>query len=191
MKNKIILSAIAIAFISIVCSSCNKIAQQLAQRIGWTGIDVTINVPVVNDTLSHSNIGTGTFTYNLDSLIKAETGNKFGIKNIDSFRFSSCTLNINPNGDPELSFANFESAEAIFFTNGNTTSTILGEIDNNPDAYATTLNVPINTTTDLMPYIPSSGPITITYTLDGKLRRAITTACTVTAHIEYNIHVKP
>lgn len=190
MRKKLLLSVALIAGCSAAFYSCTKIASVLAQSISWQGIDITVDVPITSDTLSYNTIGTGTFTFNLDSFIKDKTGNALGLSNVDEFKFKSCTLTI-LDPDATNNFGNFEKAKASFFTSANTTSVLLGEVENNPATYAETLSVPINNTTNLKPYLPNSGPVTIVYDLSGKLRTPTTKALTVQAHIEYDLHVTP
>jgi len=191
MKKNILLSLLGAFICTMVFNSCSKVASQLAQSLGWTGVDVTISVPPISDTtMQHASMAIGTFNYNLDSFIKAKTGNALGIKNVDTFRFTSCTLTIT-NPDTTDNFGNFQTALASFSTSTNTTTASLGEIDNNPSTYAATLTLPINNTTNLRSYIPNSGPVTINYSYGGKLRGKTTTTINIQAHVEYYIHVTP
>ena len=190
MRKKIILSAIAIVGCIYAFNSCSKLAQQLAQGITWTGVDETITVPIVNDTAMHTSIGTGSFSYNLDSLIKNKTNNALGLSNVDTFEFTSCTLTI-LGPDSNNNFQNFQLAQATFSTNANTTAATIGEVDNNPDTYSATLSLPVNNSVNMKSYLNPVGITTFNYTLAGKMRKATTTALTVQAHVSYYIHVKP
>ena len=191
MRKNLFLSATILLF-GLALNSCSKVAQQIAQSIGWTGIDVTISVPpsTTVDTGSYATVGTGTFTYNLDSFVKANTGGTLGLKNVDQFKFKSCTLTI-LNPDAANNFANFKQAKASFYTSNNTVPTLLGEITDNPNTYASTLTLPVNTTTNLRPYLPTTGPVTIMYDISGALRAVRTVTLQVQVHIEYDIHVTP
>lgn len=184
MKKSILF--IALACFGLTVNSCNKVTEQLAQAIGWDGVDVTIDVPPVTDTMLHGSIGTGTFTYNIDSMVNAASKGLLSLKNVSKFNFKSCTLTI-LNPDADNNFQNFQLAQAVFFTNANATSTNMGEIDNNPDVYAASLNVPVNTTTNLKSYLPASGPIVVTYVMGGKFRKVTTTTLHVNVHVTYNI----
>lgn len=188
MKKRILFSVLALAAISTPFNSCNKIANQLAQSIGWTGVDITIDVPVTSDTGYHSSLGMGTFTYDLDSMIKSKTSNQLGMKNIDELKFTSCTLTI-LNPDANNNFQNFKMAQASFYTNANSTVANLGQIDNNPDTYAASINLPINNTTNIKSYVPNSGPVTFFYRAAGNLRKGTDKVLQVNVHVEYNIHV--
>ncbi len=191
MKKHIILSALALTVSATVFTSCSKIKDAVAvpATFTWSAMDVTLNVPVVTDLSSHDVMGSGTFSYNLDSFIKKQTGDVYGINNIDEFRFHSCTLTmLNP--DADNNFGNFETAKASFYTNVNNTAATIGQIDNNPSSYAGVLSIPINNTSNMKSYIPSSGPITIYYSLGGKMRKVTTKTLNVQVHIEYDIKTK-
>ena len=190
MKGKLLLPLIAIVCSAVAFNSCSKIADAIAQSFTWQGIDVIIDVPASSDTGSYATIGTGSFVYDFDSLIKDKTANQFGLKNIKSFTFKSCTLTIL---DPDTlnNFANFRQAKASFSTSTNPTTTVLGEVTNNPDVYATSLNLPINNTTNIKSYLPSSGKVTLMYDLSGQIRKPVTRTIKVQAQINYTIQVAP
>lgn len=192
MKKAYILCGVAVALCLFAFSSCNKVTSVLATAtaIDWDGVDVTITVPPQSDTTVPTSVGTGTFTYNLDSMIKAETSNALKLSNIDSFEITSCTITVT-NPDANNNFANFEQAKLLFSTSYNTTQVNMGEIDNNPDAYATTLSLPVNSSVNLTTYISPIGNTTFNYSLTAKLRRATTTTLTFNMHVGYHIHVKP
>ncbi|MCD6013497.1 MAG: hypothetical protein K0Q79_3359 [Flavipsychrobacter sp.] len=186
---KIILSA-AILACGFTFNSCNKVANQLAQTIGWSGLDVTIDVPPSTAIGTYTAIGAGTFNYNLDSFIKSKTSDLLGMKNIEEFKFKSCQLTI-LNPGPTNSFGDFSDAKAEFSTSTKMTPKVkLGEVNGNPDGLSSSLTLPINTSDNMRPYLPASGPVTIYYNLSGTMRRVRTTTTTVNVHIEYEIKVK-
>ncbi len=188
MKKDTRLSVFAAICCIMIFNSCGKVANQLAQAITWQGIDVTVTIPAVPDTTYHSSMGTGTFVYNLDSFVKSKTGSILGMSNIDTFRFTTCTLTIQ-NPDAANNFANFQQAMAQFNTSTNPVTVNLGSIVNNPATYSATLSLPINNTSNLRSYLPTTGPVTINYTYAGKLRTATRVPLTVNLHVDYYIHV--
>jgi hypothetical protein len=182
-------------FIAAICltgialsQSCNKLP--IGKDVSWTGADVTITVPIVPDTLSHSNVGGGSFKYNLDSMIKAQTGsNTLGVSNISKVTLNSCQLTI-LNPDQSNNFANFESCYLNVSTSNNSTPVEAASITNNPDQYAETLSLPVSNNIDLKSYLSSgNNTVTVSYSLGGKLRRATNKMVNINIHASYTIHV--
>jgi len=191
MRRKIVLCAVLAISTSLIYSSCSKIAALIrAQAISFTATDLTFNIPVTTDTATVTSIGSGTFTYNIDSLIRAQTANQLGLANIDTFTLTSCTLTVQ-NPDDNNNVANFESAAGSFYTSANANPANMGSISNNPDVYGTTLNVPVNASVNLTTYVSPSGVTTFNYSVTGKARRATTKVLNVAMHVTYNIHVSP
>lgn len=193
MRKNLLLSALAIGFCSLALTSCDldkskTTATPWTKEITWTGADVTIEVPAVSDLAAHAVMGTGSFTYDLDSFLRKQTGDFVGLANIDEMRFSSCKITVN-NPDATNNLQNFEMAQASFNSNANATLVTFCQINDNPNNYATELNLPITNTENMKSYFPSSGPVTINYNLGGKLRNATTKTLSLTAHIEYKIHL--
>lgn len=188
MKKKLLLSA-AILSCGMMFNSCSKVANQLAQNITWEGIDVDIDVPPSTAIGTYTAVGSGTVSYDLDSFIKSKTADVFGIKNIDEFKFKSCKLTIT-NPSSTNSFGDFSDAKAEFSTSVNSTKVKLAEVNGNPDAASSVLDLPINTTSNMRSYVPNSGRVTFNYDLSGTMRRVRTTTTKVNVHIEYDIKVK-
>jgi len=190
MKKNVIV-CLALAAMCILYTSCSKVDALIgAATVSWTSTDVAFDIPVVSSTTDTSAIGSGTYSYNLDSLIKAQTSNQLVLNNISHFYLTSCTLTI-LNPDSTNNFANFQSASGTLSSSADATPANIGTITNNPDTYAATLSVPVNTTTDLKNYVSPSGTTTFNYMLSGKARRVTTKILHATVHIEYSIGVKP
>ena len=178
----------AFAFLS---QSCNKVLPGV--DVSWSGVDVTQNVPIVPDTVTHLAMGTSTFKYNIDSMIKAKAGTSFSASMISKVTLKSCKLTIN-NANPTNNFANFQLCDLFFNSSINPVTAHTATIANNPDMNSDTLDVPVDNTIDLKSYFyssSSSGPVTITYVFGGKLRRPTTMVLNVTAHVEYDLKIQP
>lgn len=191
MKKRILFLAGFIALGGLALSSCNKVANTIIQSIDLDGIEVVVNVPVtaVTDSMTYSALGTATINVNVDSIIKSKTANTYGINNVDEFKLKSCTLTIESGSSTSNNFANFKSAKATIATNANTTPSLVGEVTNNPNVFATSLTLPVNTTTNYKNYLPSSGPVTIMYDVKGALRAPVVAPMTVKVVAKYSIHV--
>lgn len=169
--------------------SCQTIQNAIpAQTITFTGASADFQIPVTTDTASDSIIGSASFSYNIDSEIKAVTSNTFGESNIQSVKLTSVILTLS-DADSADNFANFSNLSSTFYTSVNTTPFTISNIPNNPDVYSDSLNVPIaNPDQDLKPYFGSS--MTFNYQVIGKLRRATTKTLNCHAAISYAIAVK-
>ena len=190
MKKTYLLLVVAASF-GVALSSCNKIKSKIAlpTTISWS-YEMTMTVPPEGDTTVAHSVSNGGFSYNLDSMIKKNTSNLLSLSNIDTFEVTGCTLTIN-NPDANNNFQNFQMASLSFSTNYNGTKTSMGEIDDNPNTYASTLTVPVNSSVNLKNYIAPAGTTSINYEMMGKLRKATTDSLSVTVHVDYNIHVTP
>jgi hypothetical protein len=191
MRKVFTLSAIiavcgAFAFFS---QSCSKIIPP--QDVSWSGIDDTLKVPIVSDTVMHLGIGTSSFSYNIDSLIKNKTNNAFSANNIAKVTLKSVKLTI-VNPDNQNNWANYKFSALYFNSSVNMTQVLAANVPNNPDVYSDTLSLPVDNTIDLKSYLYSSsysGPVKISYVFGGQLRRPTTKILTVAAHVEYDIKV--
>ncbi len=189
MKKSVFLkSSLAIACLGLfTLNSCTKLAKNLQYDLDMQTATVDLVIPPYPDTTVLVS-GSEVVTYNIDSFIKANTANVLGVKNITSAKLSSCKLEIVPAlTTPANNFQNFKTVSASFFTDGNKTPYTL-TVPNNPNLYATTLNLPVDTKSDLVGYL--SGGNKFTYTIGGTLRKAITDTVHCKATIVFNIHVQ-
>ncbi len=187
MKKNPIVFGIALASVVVglsVLQSCNKLSKLVQYDLEMQTADVEVVIPPVADT-NATYAGTQTNYYNVDSFIKANTNNILGLSNITSAKITSCvvTMQSPPAG---ISFGNFKSVNASFFTNGNTTPFVVA-IANNPDVNTTTLNIPVDSNADLRPYFNGNN---YTYAMSGSLRRAITDTVKCKVQLKYKIHVE-
>ena len=188
--NSFIIIAICGAF-AFFSQSCNKLIP--AQDVSWSGIDDTVKVPIISDTSIHSALGSGTFTYNLDSMIKGKTSGLVSIKNITSAKLKSCKLTI-LNPDNDNNFANFKASALYINSSVNPTTILTANVINNPNVYADTLNLPVDPSLDLKNYLyssSSSGPLTVSYFFGAQLRKNTTKILTVVIHAEYDVKLQP
>ena len=187
MKNNRILLVIAIvSAFAFAFQSCDKIVADNAKydlSMDMASVDITI-FPI-SDTTSNLTLGTLVSSYNFDSFIHAKTLNKLGTSNIGSAKMVSCTLTILSPNDSN-NFANFQNTNVNFFTNANTTPFIAASVTNNPDVYAATLDVPVDTATELKSYLTGTQ---LTYSLMGKMRRKTTDTIVCRVQLKMDVHV--
>jgi hypothetical protein len=185
-RGLILLIMIASCAVFTSCSTSDNVSNAI---VGLQTNEI-INIAPLSDTLQHDLLGTGTFTYNVDSIIKANTKNKLGLSNVENLQVIACTITIQ-NPDTADNFANFQASQVSFYTNSNSTPVTIGTVTNNPDMYAPALSVPLNNNPNLKNYISPVGPTTFTYSIGGKARRTTNIALNVLLHVEYHISVKP
>jgi len=176
-----LLALFCIGLISL--QSCTKLAKNLQY-------DLDLNMAPVQFTLPATDAGNNlsvseTSYYNVDSFIKANTANVLGINNISSAHIISCVITLD-GADTANNFANFQSFSGSIYSNNNTTPFSLS-IPSNLDQYATTLTVPVDSTTDLQSYLHGT---TFTYTASGALRRNTTHNLTCNMQLTYKVHVQ-
>ena len=185
-KNRIIFaSAFAITCIALASlQSCTKLAKNLQYDLDMQTASVSVVLPPTSDTVGSAS-GSQTNYYNIDSFIKANTANVLGLSNITSAKIKSVTLTLT-NATPAQNFANFKSCYGSVYSTGNTTPYTV-TVANNQDIFASTLSLPVDTTTDLRSYMNGNN---FTYTLGGKLRRATTDSVRCTVQFAFKIHVQ-
>ena len=180
-------SAIAIAVIitSIsVLQSCNKVADALRFDLKLHTGSVNIVIPASGVTAGTSTFGPTTVSYNVDSFIQAQTGTLLGVKNISSAKLASVTLTIN-DATPANNLANLQSVYAQFSSNTYPTPFVVS-VPNIPDVYASSINIPVDTSAELKSYLGNQ----FIYSLTGQLRRATTQDMHCTVEYAFNIVVK-
>lgn len=171
--------------------SCDKIKEAVpAQDINFDGASADIVIPATNDTTAQGTVGEISFYYNLDSMVKAQTGGALGYSDIKSVKISSIKLTLT-DASATNNFANFSYAGAAFTSDangGNYVPYTIINVENNPDTYNTVLNPPvIDANEDVKKFF--NPQMTFHYLLYGKLRRAITTTLHCHVEITYVINI--
>jgi hypothetical protein len=164
-------------------SSCTKIAPNLSLQLPMQTGKVNILIPATEDTINTLTFGTESIKFNVDSFIKSSTNDQFNGKNISSIKITECKITLN-NPTPTNNLANFQSCSASMFSDVNQQPYTIALLEN-PDLYATTLNIPIQND-DLSSYIGS----VYYYSVSGRLRKPTTTSLECTVSYTYNVIVK-
>jgi len=186
-KNHLIaMSAIAVTLSTIILfQSCTKIANLLNFNLSMQTETVNVTIPVTSDTSGTITVGPTVTTFNVDSFVRAQTGNQLGAANINSVKLNSVIFSLNNAGISTNNFRDFQSVSASFTSNTNSTPYSIS-IANNPDVYATVLNVPVDTTVELKSYIGN----TFNYTVTGKLRHPTTIPLQCTIAVTFSVNVR-
>jgi hypothetical protein len=167
--------------------SCSKLAQSLVfNNLNLQPGALTFTIPANPDTNAVITLGSATNSYNVDSFIKANTANQLGVSNINSVKLASCVITITAGASTTNNLANFQSCNASFYSNTETAPFVLS-VPNNPDTYATTLTMPVDTTTELKSYLSGTN---FNYSVSGKLRRPTTAPLTCTVNYSFTMSVR-
>ena len=172
----------------LILQSCNKLKDAIpAQDISYTSTADLVIAPI-SDTTSQVAIGQIAVSYNLDSMISAQTSGKLGFSNIQSVKITGISLALS-DADAADNFANFTYVGAAFYSDANSTPYTIAHVDNNPDNYSASLSPAVaSADQDVKNYF--SANMMFHYQLTGKLRRATTNTLHCHAVITYTINVK-
>ncbi len=179
----IALSVIAVGAI-ITVSSCTKLVNLLNTRLSMQTQSVNVTVPVIPDTSGMITVGPAYSRFDVDSFIKAQTASQFGAANIESVKLHSVVFTLN-NADMANNFQNFKSVSASFYSNTNSTPYVVS-IPNNPNTFASSLSLPVDTTVNLKAYIGNQ----FYYTISGEARHGTTKELDGTITFTFDLDVK-
>jgi hypothetical protein len=158
-------------------SSCEKFKKAVPDpKFDWDGASTSLTLPATSDTSAQKELGITEFSYNLDSMFKAETKKRVGIElgydRLKSVKIKTIRLTLE-NGDASNNFANFVYAGANLRTNHNNDVYTLGYVPSNPDTYSVDLTIPAgDPNKDIKSYF--KGNTTFSYAAIAKLRRPTT-----------------
>jgi hypothetical protein len=182
LKQKMLV-LLAIAGFAMTFASCDSIASLIKVNVPMTTPGLVFAIPIASAGTDNADF---TYAINVDSLIKSYNSS-LGVGNIQSVEVDSFKLTLSGSGatgpDGSNNFQNIDSASATFASNGNTSPLVIATIASNPDTYATSLTIPVNSTIDLKSYFNA----TIFYfSLHSRLRTALTKSleCTASAYFK-------
>ena len=187
--NKIFTTAIIGLAITFGLMSCGKLASLINKTLNITTPGQNFTIPPVpyNSTLSVNFLPSlnGSFEYNLDSFIKANTDGALGINNITFLRIDSCTFTVT-NPTATSNFQAFDTASIAFTSSSNSTPYVLKA--SQPNVYSVNLTMrPADTTINMQSYIQGN---TFKYTISGKMRSATTDSMKCTGAMSFTVRIK-
>lgn len=155
--------------------SCKKVIKAIFPGINVKLADVTLQVPVPPIFLSGEvNLGNFTQKFNLDSIVKVNTGGTFTVDDITSVKVKEITLTI-LNPDQFNNLSNFDYVRLGISSNTVSEVKTITTI-NFPDTYAATItNVPTESY-NILAYAKGTE---IYYNVAGKMRKPTTKTLTV------------
>ena len=148
-------------------SSCQKATEDLKPNFDVTLPDFNVTLPPLLVVLPvELPLSPQTSNFNLDSLVKANTGGAFGASSVTSVKVKKLTITAT-NADQNNNLSNFESARFALSSNTNTTPVEIASFTF-PDTYTTTKSAEPENSPELLSYLNGTQ---LTYHTYGKGRR--------------------
>lgn len=166
MKKVIIRFFTVLIFIALF-TSCKKI---IAKVFGGTDInvpEVQVTIPaVIAFTPNEISLGTFSYNFNLDSIVKANTAGVFGANAVNSVKIKQAVISI-LNADQLNNFANFKTVRVELQSNSNNSPVNIISASF-ADTFASTFTYVPTNSPELVSYLKGSN---ISYTVFGSIRR--------------------
>lgn len=146
-SKKIILLALVILATG---TACNKIIKAILQSFTFNA-PITVSIPVMPVVGSTDTIWLPTFNFNVDSLIKVQTGNSYDLNLVDDVQIEDMQLTLN-NTDANNNISNFSAINILTQTNagGSWGNTQFVSSNTVPDVNASTLDMNMNSPISLL-----------------------------------------
>jgi len=169
-----------------IITSCKKTDTLVQVNVPVQMAQITYTIP-----MNQSSIDTTTTVYcNVDSIIRAAKTNtySFNISNIKSVTVTSANTILTGTTDAADNFGNLSSLSAAISSTSDTAATIFAQVTNNPGTFATSLNIPVNTTVNLKTYFDAT---LFNFTFRSALAAPTTINLQAQATIQFTIVVGP
>ncbi len=149
-------------------SSCKKIIDKIFSGIDARAPNYTISIPAIPAILVGPELPGAQVTrpFNLDSIIRANSGGAFGVNDVKSVKVKSITINV-PDADNENRLGNFEYTKVRLSSPANSTPVEFASF-NFADTATNSITVTPTNPPELLPYLKGSE---VTYQSVGKARR--------------------
>jgi hypothetical protein len=176
------LGLVAVLALSTLLHSCNKVKDAISINIPTQ--TVTADFTIDPQPVGTQQLAAFQFGINLDSLIKIQNSS-LGLGNIKSAKVKSITLTLS-NATQADNFAVVSACEAGLTSNSNNTYKVFASLTNNPDAFSTTLDIPVNQDVDLKDYFNATA---FYYKVSATTRRATSTTLQAKATVKLDVTV--
>lgn len=135
---------LALSLLLVIGTSCNKIIKALLQSFTFNA-PITVSIPVMPVVGSTDTIWLPTFNFNVDSLIKGQTGNSYDLNLVDDVQIEDMQLTLN-NTDANNNISNFSAINILTQTKTGASWGNTQFVSNNtvPDVNASTLDMNMN-----------------------------------------------
>ena len=159
-------------------TSCEKIEDALFKPF-QSPLSFDVTIPVIAETNVEKQMGETVVRYNLDSVIRANTGNVFGADIVGAMYVKDIAIQLQ-NSDAGNNLSNFDYVK-LSVASGNGTPVIMGPF-NIPATTTTSVSFPVTTSINILPFFSGSN---VSFKLSGKANKATTK--TLTARISATI----
>ncbi|MBL7811463.1 MAG: hypothetical protein JNL57_04490 [Bacteroidetes bacterium] len=183
MKTRVLLAGLLVGAVLLFSTTgCEKLKKKLFKAFTTGAVTENFTIPVITDTTVKADWGTINNPYNIDSIIKAETGNLFSLNDIKKITVDEVKLELT-DADADNNFANFREGYCGFYTDVNTTPVEIAT-GVNPDVYSSTWMLPPIADINLKDYLSGHS---LTYLLAGKARRATNKVLHGKIHVKFHV----
>ena len=177
-------SSVILAVVAVLgFTACSDLKDKIFQSFTTSATSVDFTINIVTSTTAQTEIGTLIQHVNIDSIIKAETGDAFSLDDISSINVEEVKITIK-NPDVDNNFANFEDGSLLFHTNTDPTPVQVAS-GVNPDVFATEWLMPVDNSINLKNHLKGTE---IGYVLKGKARRVTTKPLDCVMAIKFKIN---
>lgn len=164
MKKRILLSFVA--FAALCTTSCEKIENALFKPFE-SPLNFEVTIPVISNTSAEVNMGQTIVRYNLDSIIKKNTGDVFGADVVGSMYINQIGIQLLDN-NASNHLGNFDYVKLSVSSGG--TPVILGPF-NIPAGSSASAAFTVSSSPNIRPFFSGSN---VTFVMNGKANKATT-----------------
>ncbi|WP_207496481.1 hypothetical protein [Aridibaculum aurantiacum] len=182
MKKLIIPFAVLLTLVTLM-SSCKKVVTAVFPGVDVQVPQVVITVPpLIMVPPNEVSLGTYSTSFNLDSIVRANTAGVFNANDISSVRVKTITVAVQ-NSDNLNNLSNFEYARLTISSSSNSSEANIATI-NFPDVASSTQTATTDNSPDLRAYLNGNQ---LSYNVYGKLRKPTTKSLNVAVNITMRI----
>lgn len=190
MKKIITRLLVVTTFVSILFSfsSCDKLKKQISiPDIFLNSKDIIFDIP---PTAVGTQYQSADVNFDINSEISANntSGVTLTAANIKSASVSKVSFDITSGSSTANNFANFTAGGLALYSNVAPAQLMVAQVANNPDVFATHLEMPLTGTNDVSSLLKGS---VLTYIYGYTLRRATMATLHIVMHVQYDIQLSP
>lgn len=163
-------------------TSCKKIIDKIFNGVDVKAPEVRIDIPAIPFVVPGEVPVTSTTSFNLDSVIKANTAGVFGASDVKSVKLKQVQIDL-PAGDALNNLSNFQSVRVELSSDKNTTPIEIVNFTFD-DTYAVSKTLAVTNNVDLLPYLTGSQ---LSYTMYGRVRKPTTKPLTFVTQVTLRV----